>query len=332
MQHSGDSPHDQPHRNRSSPSLVLAGRPAGTTGQQSLARLPGSVHPSAAFGESGLPGSKDAFFVQFPHPGGEHHPAGSVMRWNTGGHRRKFLVSPARYLDAGDTARDGEVVFWGEWEPPSDIIARWEQSGNLPRALHRPFWSRPPADDSRQNTDPWVFGDRMILSNCRQATAGRPNTMQRLTRGSVVCFGSTISGGFCIDTVMVIASVETWLPAGGADLRAGEAFQFCAAESLSCGGGRPPARLTLYRGATIEDPVNGMYSFVPCQPASLPHPRFARPAVQLPGLIAPGRQSPQRSRSMPADALYDKWETIRRQVLAAGLTAAVWLETPPYRP
>ena len=34
-------------------------------------------------------------FVQFPHPGSEHTPRparlGTVMPWNTGDHRRKFL-------------------------------------------------------------------------------------------------------------------------------------------------------------------------------------------------------------------------------------------------
>ena len=39
------------------------------------------------------------FFVQFPHPGGEQNPRTSDIPWNTGDHRRKFLVTPGRYLD-----------------------------------------------------------------------------------------------------------------------------------------------------------------------------------------------------------------------------------------
>jgi hypothetical protein len=188
---------------------------------------------------------------------------------------------------------DSVVAFWGEWEPPSDIVSRWNEAGSLPQVLHRPFWIRPAGgDDSWQNTDPWVFGDRMIFSNCRQATPkGRPNAMQSLTRGSVVCFGSSTAGKFCVDTVMVIASVETWVPASGADLGAGDAFQACTA-SLPCGD-RPPGRLSLYRGATIDDPVNGMYSFVPALPANLQYPRFARPAIELPGnLVNPQQAGP----------------------------------------
>jgi hypothetical protein len=291
-----------------------------------------SRHPAATFGESGLPGSDYAFFVQFPHPGREQHPAGPVMPWNKGKHGRKFLLASGRYADAGGVPREGAVAFWGEWEPPSEIVARWTEAGSLPQALHRPFWYRPAGTDSWQNTDPWVFGDRMILSNCRQATPrGRPNAMQSLTRGSVVCFGSAIAGKFCFDTVMVIASVETWAPASGTDLGAGDAFQACTA-ALPCGDRRQPARLSLYRGATIDDPVNGMYSFVPALPANSRYPRFARPAIELPGhLVNPGRQGPQRSRSMPPQEIHGTWEAIRRQVLAAGLMLAVRLDTPRHQ-
>jgi hypothetical protein len=289
-------------------------------------------HPAAAFGESGLPGSNYAFFVQFPHPGREHHRAGQVMSWNKGQHGRKFLLATGRYVDAAETPRDGTMAFWGEWEPPSEIVTRWNEAGALPRVLHRPFWFRPTENDSWQNTDPWVFGDRMIFSNCRQATPrGRPSAMQSLTRGSVVCFGSAIAGKFCVDTVMVIARVELWAPASGADLGAGDAFQTCTA-SLPCGDeSRQPTRLSLYRGATIDDPLNGMYSFVPALPANQRYPRFARPAIELPGnLVSPARQSPHRSYSMPPQEIRGIWEAIRRQVLAAGLMLAVRLDTPPY--
>lgn len=288
-------------------------------------------HPAAAFGESGLPGSNYAFFVQFPHPGRERHPAGQVTSWNKGQHGRKFLLATGRYADAAETPRDGIVAFWGEWEPPSEIVIRWNEAGTLPRALHRPFWFRPTENDTWQNTDPWVFGDRMIFSNCRQATAlGRPSAMQSLTRGSVVCFGSAIAGKFCLDTVMVIARVESWVPASGADLGAGDAFQACTA-SLPCGDeSKHPARLSLYWGATIDDPVNGMYSFVPALPANQRYPRFARPTIELPdGLVSPARQSPHRSPFMPPQEIRGIWEAIRRQVLAAGLMLALSLDTPP---
>ena len=113
---------------------------------------------------------RTAFFVQFPPPGPEHRPRGPLMPWNVGDHRRKFLRAPGRYLrdeDAAVVAAD--LVFWGEWEPPSEVVDRWSARDDLPRWLHLPYWERPTtAAARRQNTDPWVFGDRMLYSNCRQ--------------------------------------------------------------------------------------------------------------------------------------------------------------------
>jgi hypothetical protein len=116
------------------------------------------------------------------------------MRWNVGKrHRRKFLVTRGRYVDPGGKLIDAELVLWGEWEPPSRIDRRWPQCGRLPRVLHRPYWGIPTTSTFRQNTDPWVFGDPMLYSNCRLTT---PNSLLRLTRGSVICFGSRIGEAF----------------------------------------------------------------------------------------------------------------------------------------
>lgn len=296
-----------------------------------MAELAGYKEGMTVAGRRGV--GRDVFFVQFPHPGGEHNPAGRVMRWNVGVHRRKFLVSPGRYLDSGDAVTHGNLVFWGEWEPPSELVARWSAAGYLPRALHRPSWFRPAGDGYRQNTDPWVFGDQMLYSNCKQTTRGgrSPTAMQRLTRGSVVCFGSAVGGEFCADTIMVIASAEPWIPGRTGDLGAGEAFQACTAASIACGGGDVPARLVLYRGATIDNPVEGMYSFVPAMPAGQRYPRFARPPVRLPGLVNPASTQSARGSGQPrpAEVVRDAWEAIRHQVLSAGPVLAVSLETPP---
>ncbi len=277
------------------------------------------------------------FFVQFPHPGAEHNPAGAVMPWNTGEHARKFLVAAGRYLDPADEVRDGELVFWGEWEPPSQVIARWPASGRLPRALHRPYWTRPVDGGWRQNTDPWVWGPQMLYSNCKQTIrpGHRPTAMQRLTPGSVICFGSAIGGEFCVDIVLVVAAAEPWTPADETiGQRTGAAFRACTAESLASGDGSyAMTRLTLYRGATIDDPVEGMYSFVPAMTTGTPIPRFARPPVRLPGLINPAstQSAYGSSRPLPAHVVRDAWEAIRHQILTAGLALAVQLETPPQR-
>jgi len=141
-------------------------------------------------------------FVQFPHPGGEHIPPGDDMPWNIHPHRRKFLVSRGRYIDEDSRAGSAVLTLWGEWEPPSRVVRRWPKNGRLPRVLHRPYWVRPAKDVFRQNTDPWIWGERMLYSNCKQIVGPerRPTSMQKLHRGSVLCFGSSIDGEFCIDT------------------------------------------------------------------------------------------------------------------------------------
>ncbi|MFI5593655.1 hypothetical protein ACIA5G_52125 [Amycolatopsis sp. NPDC051758] len=256
---------------------------------------------------------------------------------------------PGRYVAGDDQLREGEMVAWGEWEPPSRIEHHWPGEGDLPPTLHRPYWTRPSRSWPRQNTDPWVFGERMVYSNCKQ-TAGtplRPTAMQSLPLGSVICFGSTRRGQFCVDTVFVVASTQPWTPGRTAGLDVDEAFNVCTVQSLipvaadagraGCNPGCLPdidLELTLYRGATIDNPVHGMYGFVPARTSDHPQPRFQRPAVYLPGLINPrSRQSTRGARrALPIEEVRGVWSSLRGQVLAHGLVLATYLATPPSAP
>lgn len=255
------------------------------------------------------------------------------MPWNTErDHYRKFLLSSGRYTPDGSDIHAGDLVFWGEWEPPSEIVTTWPPARRLPGTLHKPFWFNAPATEIGQNTDPWVWGDHMLYSNCKQGTQG---SLRRLTRGSVLCFGSKFDDDFCADTVMVIASVEPWTPLDHDSLDASLAFHVCTAESLAAGDPycRVGGELVIYRGATFEDPVNGMYSFVPALPDATRHPHFERPAVSLPGLINPTSWRVPRGsrRDLPQDEVLAAWESLRRQVVDAGLVLGTHLDTPPLR-
>lgn len=274
----------------------------------------------------------EARFVQFPHPGAEHVPSSDTMPWNTVEHRRKFLLAHGQYLDRSGGRRTGDVVFWGEWEPPSEVLRRWPAQGRLPRVLHRPYWTKPASGGFRQNTDPWVWGDVMIYSNCKQLTGPdrRPTSMQRLPEGSVIVFGSTIDGVFCADTVFVVATAEPWVPAELAEADEQDAFAVCTVGAIAASDRDAHVRLTLYRGATLERPVAGMSSFVP----ALPHgedARFARPAIRVDGLINPAsRQSTRGSKDpLPRTTVQEAWRTVFDQVAAAGLVHAVRLDVPP---
>lgn len=235
-------------------------------------------------------------------------------------------------LDGDDRVCEAELVFWAEWEPPSRVERRWRAAGRQPRVLHRPYWTEPETSGSRQNPDPWVWGDQMIYSNCKQITGleRRPTSMQRLTRGSIICFGSTIDGAFCVDTVFVVASTEPWVPAEAAELAVDEAFKACTGGAITAGGRDAHVSLTLYRGATVENPVEGMFSFVPARRADEDDPRFTRPQIRLPGFINPAsRQSTRGSkRPLPMDTLRDTWNALHHQVVAADLLCAVRIQTP----
>lgn len=270
-----------------------------------------------------------ACFVQFPHPGAELAAAADEVPWNTGGHRRKFILADGRWSD-GDEVTEGALVFWGEWEAPSTVVRRWPAEGRLPRVLHQPWWPSPAPNRARQNTDPWVFGARMRYSNCKQATwRGGRTSMQRLGRGSVICFGSTIAGQFCLDTVFVVDSAEPWQPRDAASVDTDAAFRACTVGALAATPWRDVG-FTLYRGATIEDPVAGMFSFVPARPADAGDPRFARPAISGEYINPASRQSTWGSRrSLPLERVHDQWAAVHHQVLAAGLVAGVSVQSPP---
>jgi len=274
-------------------------------------------------------GALPQFVVQFPHPGREHNP-GSELRqsWNDADHRRKFLCSPGRYVSKGATPRAGDLVFWGEWEPPSNIIWDWGKGDLLPRFLHEPVWERPAAGRTRKNTDPWVFGNCFRFSNCKQLTQRRKRSaLQNLTPGSIILFGSTIGAEFAIDTVFVVKESRRFSPSKF--FRTDEAFRVCTIESLLTTGNADDS-FTLYRGATYEAPFNGMYSFVPSRRADTDEVRFSRPSISLPVYVNPKSTRSPRGAKNPGFGtdVREQWEKVRRQVFDAGCVLGVWFETP----
>jgi hypothetical protein len=76
-----------------------------------------------------------AYFVQFPHPGEEHRPRGDRMPWNVGDHKRKFLMTPGRYIDLAGEVSEADLVCWAEWEPPPEVVATWPQERELDLVL-----------------------------------------------------------------------------------------------------------------------------------------------------------------------------------------------------
>ena len=115
-------------------------------------------------------------FVQFPHPGKEHEPDRCGKKaWskNNVAHRRKFLSLSGEWIEQDGCRRNGELYAWGEWEPESDLVRELRQPGadpQYPRYLWNPYYV--PRDDIRglHNTDPFIFGESFLYSNCRQGS------------------------------------------------------------------------------------------------------------------------------------------------------------------
>ncbi len=266
-------------------------------------------------------------FVQFPHPGAEHRPAGEWMDWNRGDHARKFLKARGTYLSSG-TPRSGEFTFWGEWEPQSRVVTTFPKRGPAyPRWLQEPFWAVPRHPRPRQNTDPLVFGDQFMYSNCRQ---GRNRNLRRLAPGSIVVFGSKRLGEFVLDTVFVIGDEsELFSTKSVEQVRCNEWVRATVFGPLATDAGSPLEEFRLYRGAMYRDVPSGPFSFVPSRP--LGEGRFPRPAVRLPSRwISPNLAMGAKATEATAGELRHLWEEVVEQVSLSGLDLGVALEPPSH--
>jgi hypothetical protein len=85
----------------------------------------------------------------------------------------------------------------------------------------------------------------------------------------------------------------------------------------------------LYLGATPVNPVQGMFSFVPCVPVEGDDARFARPEIRLPDVITPHlRQGKKNTKLHRPEEAFSLWTDVRAQVERTDLGLAATLITP----
>lgn len=219
--------------------------------------------------------------IQFTHPGSEHKPDqkdGNHKSWNTGKHKRKFLLTKGKYVD-GDSVKDSDLTFWGEWEPPSHVKNLNSQPTKFfPKWLHRPYLPKSipnpqESQDDYQNTDPCVFGENFKYFLCKQfKPKNRTVTkLSRLDKGSLILFGSTANQNketafFQLDTVFVVSD---YLEYDISDKNALSGLGIYRNFSFKMAFPQPAdysLKLRLYKGATFNEPYEGMYSFSPAKP------------------------------------------------------------------
>ena len=261
-----------------------------------------------------------------------------------------------QWIDENGNRQAGALQAWGEWEPESEVVARLNPPGGdprYPRYLWRPFYV--PKKDYRglHNTDPFIFGPEFLYSNCCQCNESGPTSLTRLDRGSVIAFGSgkTVNRGkeWMLDTVFVVrdftdyavanvrVALQDWVPATFMDVTGGPLADNAGGcpEDLSTSGSCASTgeRFRLYRGATPDDPVEGMFSFFPASPAG-DASGFPRPFIHLsreyfnPAFWR-GPKGLRRRRTL--DELRRLWQQLREQVHEVGLVLGTHAELPEAR-
>ena len=300
-------------------------------------------------------------FVQFPHPGYEHRPARGVQMigWNErcrndkqNPHKRKFMRLRGEWADEdGINKGCGDLWAWGEWEAESALICKLDvpeddSRGPHPRYLWDPYYEiRKDGYKGLHNTDPFIFGERLLYSNCGQ-TANSKRSLKCLGRGSVIAFGSgkKIKGEWkwMLDTVLVVKDsirYDPLNPRKALECKVPEAFLNVTGGPLAdnpekspdsgfCGRGE--TELRLYRGATPKDKVQEMFSFFPARPAG-GSSGFPRPLITLPNeyFTPDNTQAPKgATRHLTDDKLLCLWRQIAAQVQKNGLVLGTRAELP----
>ena len=259
--------------------------------------------------------------VQFMHSGKQHDiDDQQTMRkfWNCAAHMRKFMRAEGRYVDnAGTLSKPTLLHFWGEWEPDSHVLGTYPypKKSVMPHFLHEPFLDlnakgngvgSAPASNANpcsaassgscssqgnlyQNTDPFVFADAFYYSLCHQNIGSSTTYLTSLAVGSVILFGSKVTDSsgnpaFALDTVFVVGDMREYsIKNHKKDLAGFVPTHYDYIMGFSAMGGKfAQLPLTCYKGATPQAPVNGMFSFVPCQLAKdSSAPAFQRVLIPL---------------------------------------------------
>lgn len=285
--------------------------------------------------------------VQFVHPGFEYHRQehlgvrhnrSGVMRWKPGRtpHDRKFMMTWGSLLEpvTGQDHAFAPLAFWGEWEGPS-VFWRVESPGKpLPTVVHSPFRPASSPREPVQNTDPMVFGDAFIYSNCLQPAY---RSLRTLNPGSIVLFGrfgrAAGQGSFSLDTCLVVDRVQALPPLPfDADSYGSDLLTDAVLSPLHTEGAE--GELTVYFGLRPSSDATGPFSFFPARQMDDSAPLFARPELRpigaLDGVISPGNMQGIKVTSNLSTSDRDAiWNEVVRQVSQWGCGLGYYASPPP---
>lgn len=291
--------------------------------------------------------------IQFMHPGNEHsYKKGETFKpQNNKKHERNFICTDGSYIDKSDNKKNDTLCFWGEWENKATAVAigAKDKSGIMPHHLITPTPVVPP--ERAANTDPFVFGDGFKYFCCQQHDNG---ALTKLNKGDIILFGSCKQDRFLIDTLFVVAKAISYSTGDYDDAKKATSendFKLffnnsfvtmaeaekttytttcnnsCNEKSVKGSCGRQKISRVLYIGATPDNPVEGMYSFVPAMKKGDCPNGFSRPVIskkEVPD-ISPKLHQGFNSKIDASNRLAI-WNNIRSAVLSAGYVLGVHFE------
>lgn len=205
-----------------------------------------------------------------------------------------------------------------------------------PHFLYEPFFVDDRDSAWRQNTDPFVFGERFHYTGCLQHTRLGPTQLRFLAPGSLVLFGSCREKSrFVVDTVFVVRNhvdhgARDWEEA--LDGKVSGVYRKVTLEPWYRGSVPEGQSHRMYFGATPEEPVAGMFSFFPCSPYDQGERGFARPEIHIPGFITRHlTQGKKIARDLSLTEMGELWKQVVGQVESQGLALGTHAELPPKR-
>jgi hypothetical protein len=288
--------------------------------------------------------------IQFLHTAQEATPANeldNIIPWNNDdNHRRKFILSNGMFVNEKVEQEEGELVFWGEWEAQSEIERINRGNPNPPNYLNRPFIN-PAVPNRTHNTDPYVFGDKFRYIICKQGYFHY--VLTNLEPYSIILFGSSINGQFCIDTVFVVSNdktnytvntIENLFPLENRGQyyhasvnpiydefeynRNAQSEDFCRINDQK--------EYTFYKAVNFLDRqnYNGLYSYVPCKVYNEQNFIFRQPAITLDFINDEQRQG-INSKDCSLKEIVSYWNEITNQIQNKNLKQGTYFKTPELR-
>jgi hypothetical protein len=288
--------------------------------------------------------------IQFLHTAQEATPVNeldNVIPWNNNDtHRRKFILSNGKFVNDNVEQEESELVFWGEWEAQSEIVRINNGNTNPPNYLNRPFIN-PAVPNRTHNTDPYVFGDKFRYIICKQGYFH--NVLTNLEPNSIILFGSSINGQFCLDTVFVVSNdksnytvntIENLFPLStrGQYYHASvnpiyDEFEYNRnAQSEDFCRINDQRDYTFYKAVNFleRQNYNGLYSYVPCQVYNLQNYIFRQPAITL-DFINGNQTQGINSKDCNENEIVNYWNDIAHQIQNKNLRQGTYFKTPELR-